>query len=287
MLATVAQPIARAPGSELEFTTLGWSVNAMIVLTGLIMTFVRRVPAGAWLVVLHAGRVVTVRGGGFAIVVPWRHHAVSVPARPEWLEVWVIARTRDSVSVRLHCTAQVVVVDPGAFAGHGATVVQAETEIDSAVRAEVAEHRLASLLRSGGGGFPDLTDRLRARTNAFGVELTERVCVNVEALLENGEHERGGGHAMDIAMAGVPGTGTLHYGTTRDGQRFGLLVEREGDLRFFVYRQDSDLPAQTIVLDKDEAAQLADLLHDRSIADRLAALERCWQRMCDETERET
>ncbi|MEU8354744.1 hypothetical protein AB0C27_01920 [Nonomuraea sp. NPDC048882] len=84
---------------------------------------------------------------------------------------------------------------------------------------------------------------------------------------------------MDVTRTTVPGNGPgrdiVHHLVTRAGQRFGLLVESGGRRRFLVYDSaDADEPVQTIVLDQDEADQIADLLHSRSLPDRLADLER-------------
>lgn len=83
---------------------------------------------------------------------------------------------------------------------------------------------------------------------------------------------------MDITRSTIPGVGHSHDCRTRAGQRFGVLVEHSGRRRLLTYgtrhRDDDGAPAEQILLDADEADQLADLLHQRSVADRLAALER-------------
>lgn len=83
---------------------------------------------------------------------------------------------------------------------------------------------------------------------------------------------------MEITRTTIPGVGHSHDCRTRAGQRFGVLVERSGRRRLLTYgtgRPDDDAaPAEQILLDADEADQLADLLHQRSVADRLAELER-------------
>ena len=82
---------------------------------------------------------------------------------------------------------------------------------------------------------------------------------------------------MDITRNTIPGVGHSHDVTTRGGQRFGVLVEHTGRRLLLVHGRgdgaDDGVPDQ-IVLDPDEADQLADLLHQRSVADRLAELER-------------
>jgi TrkA domain protein len=80
---------------------------------------------------------------------------------------------------------------------------------------------------------------------------------------------------VDIIRNTIPGIGHSHDCTTRAGQRFGVLVEHTGRRRLLVHgRGGDDAVPEQIVLDPDEADQLADLLHQRSVADRLAELER-------------
>ena len=82
---------------------------------------------------------------------------------------------------------------------------------------------------------------------------------------------------MDISRNTIPGVGHSHDCITRAGQRFGVFVEHSGRRLLVVHgRGDATdgVPAQQIVLDPDEADQLADLLHQRSVDDRLAELER-------------
>ena len=79
---------------------------------------------------------------------------------------------------------------------------------------------------------------------------------------------------MDITRNTIPGIGHAHDCTTRAGHRFGVLVEHTGRRRLLVHgRVDDEVPEQ-VVLDSDEGDLLADLLHQRSVADRLAELER-------------
>ncbi|MBB4905058.1 hypothetical protein [Actinophytocola algeriensis] len=79
---------------------------------------------------------------------------------------------------------------------------------------------------------------------------------------------------MDITRATVHGAGAVHHLTTRGGQRLGVLVETERRSLFVFGAEDPDAPAQTIALAQDEADLLADLLHSKPTADRLAELER-------------
>lgn len=81
---------------------------------------------------------------------------------------------------------------------------------------------------------------------------------------------------MRIDRTTAPGSGVLHHMVTRDEQRFCLLVGADGTRRLLTYDDgDPDVPAQSIVLDADEADLIADILHSQPIADRLVRLERC------------
>ncbi|XVQ88656.1 hypothetical protein ACQP2K_14935 [Microbispora siamensis] len=81
---------------------------------------------------------------------------------------------------------------------------------------------------------------------------------------------------MDVTRATLPGIATVvHQCVTRDGQRFGVLVEKSGRRRLVVYDPaEPDTLLQAINLDQREADQLADILHSRPVLDRLAHLER-------------
>lgn len=88
---------------------------------------------------------------------------------------------------------------------------------------------------------------------------------------------------MDITQTTVPGAGVLHDCTTRDGQRFRILVDRSGQRQIFVYRQPGAEPMTgetgtgpvvTIVLDEDEADMMAAIVHSRPLPNRIAELER-------------
>lgn len=271
----------------LELTAFGWAVTAGVVLVALVLVVLRRVRPGTWLVLLHAGRVVAIHRRGLALVVPRWHRAVSVAMRAERIEVWVNARTRDAVAVRIGLTAQAVTVDPGAYARHGGPESATDDHIESIVRQQIAELDLAELLPTAAAVFGKLDDLVSAATRAFGIEVTGFEATAVETVLLPGpnhiEPAQGGARGMDIEPAAVPGTGTVHHCDTRGGQQLGLLVEHGGNRRLFVYGStDFDVPAQTIVLEGDEADQLADLLQSRSVADRLAALEHRMQQLADQ-----
>jgi K+/H+ antiporter YhaU regulatory subunit KhtT len=80
---------------------------------------------------------------------------------------------------------------------------------------------------------------------------------------------------MRIDRTTVAGNGVLHHIAPRRGGRFGLLVDADNTRQFFTYEgSDLDVPAQAILLEPDEADQLAEILHSQPIADRLVSLER-------------
>lgn len=80
---------------------------------------------------------------------------------------------------------------------------------------------------------------------------------------------------METIQSTVAGAGALHDCLTRDGQQFRILVARPGRREIFVYDSaEPDRAVATIVLEEDEADQVAELLHSRSITDRIAELER-------------
>lgn len=82
---------------------------------------------------------------------------------------------------------------------------------------------------------------------------------------------------MEITRTTVPGAGTVHHVTTRDGERLGVLVERARRTLLTydpTHPTDPDTPATAISLTPQEADAVANLLHSRPVPDRLADLER-------------
>lgn len=80
---------------------------------------------------------------------------------------------------------------------------------------------------------------------------------------------------MEITHSTVPGSGVLHDCQTRDGQQFRILVARPGRCEIFVYDPaEPDRVMARIVLEEDEADQVAEFLHSQPITDRIAELER-------------
>ena len=80
---------------------------------------------------------------------------------------------------------------------------------------------------------------------------------------------------MRINRTTVPGNGMLHRIVTRDGEQLCLLVDAASNWHLFTYDGcDRDVPVREIVLQPDEADQLAEILHSHPLADRLLSLER-------------
>ena len=85
---------------------------------------------------------------------------------------------------------------------------------------------------------------------------------------------------MRIDRTTVAGNGVLHHIVPRRGGRLGLLVDADNTRHLFTYDAgtydggDRDVPAQAILLEPDEADQVAEILHSQPITDRLLALER-------------
>ncbi|MEV0197200.1 hypothetical protein [Nonomuraea sp. NPDC050691] len=80
---------------------------------------------------------------------------------------------------------------------------------------------------------------------------------------------------MDVTHTTVPGVGTVHHCDTRQGDHLAVIVSGAGRRSLLFYdRADPDTPAHTVELEQREADQLAELLHSRPLADRLASVER-------------
>lgn len=95
---------------------------------------------------------------------------------------------------------------------------------------------------------------------------------------------------MEITRSTVSGVGVMHDCFTRSGAHFRVLEEQSGSRKLYVYGtletpsvSNTDSPFVTIDLDEDEADQLANLLHSRSIPDRVAELERQLEDLKGET----
>lgn len=69
---------------------------------------------------------------------------------------------------------------------------------------------------------------------------------------------------MRIERTAAPGNGAaLHHIVARFGGRFRVWIDPDGNRCLSIY-DDLGLDTPTVVLQPDEANQLADLLHDRS-----------------------
>jgi TrkA domain protein len=80
---------------------------------------------------------------------------------------------------------------------------------------------------------------------------------------------------MQTNQTTVPGGGVLHRILTRDGASLCLLVDTARNRHLLTYvGSEHDEPIRAIVLEPDEADQVADILRRRLIADRLLSLKR-------------
>jgi TrkA domain protein len=81
---------------------------------------------------------------------------------------------------------------------------------------------------------------------------------------------------MQIYRMSVPGNDVVvHQMTTRRGGRLCLVEGPAGDWHLCAYDgSDLDAPRLELVLESDEADQIAEVLHSRPLKDRLLSLER-------------
>lgn len=80
---------------------------------------------------------------------------------------------------------------------------------------------------------------------------------------------------MQINRTTVPGSGVLHDFVTRDGERFGVLIDADDNRHLLTYGgSDLDVPTRAVVLEPDEADRVAEILQDQPVADWLIRLER-------------
>lgn len=79
---------------------------------------------------------------------------------------------------------------------------------------------------------------------------------------------------MNITHTPVPGGGVIHHFDTHRGDHLAVIISPTGQRSLVVYdRQVPDTPIATVEFDQQEADQVADLLHSRPLAERLAAVE--------------
>ena len=78
---------------------------------------------------------------------------------------------------------------------------------------------------------------------------------------------------MQVSHSTVPGTGTIHHFLANSGGRLAVIVG-PGTRRGLLVYDSGDEPAYSVELEADEADKVAETLHSRPLADRVAALER-------------
>lgn len=267
----------------------------------------RIVSHGQRLVLLRSGHVVAVKGPGLVLFLPGVQHAVRVRLQPVRLDLfWVQAGSSDGVQVTVNASLLLSVEDPAAYTrlpeGPEDTLrAIAEAEL----RRYIAESDLVTLSRATEDDHQRLAEEMTAQTRQWGVgmdflELTNMHIQLDPSLVRWAENQpraaaveayitstdptgpMGGKATMDVTRTTVPGTGTVHHYVTRGGQQFGVLLDRTDRHRLLVYGSaDFDVPAQTIVLEQDEADQLAELLHSKPIVDRVADLERRFSELAE------
>lgn len=289
---------------------LGVSMIMILLAVAVIRAVIVFVPRGRRLVVTRRGRETTVKGPGLAAVLPGVDNAVMTPHEPDYLDIlWLAATTADGVTVSVNGLALASVRDPIGYARHHTSPISATvTEAEEAIRRFVSRHDLIELAGPSDDDLRELSAEITERTGAWGVEVAlvefSRIEIRLkEDLLEwadgfairraaalAAQHDGSGTATRPVAASQtvtpqtvtpqtmtsqtVPGTGTLHHRLTRGGQRLAVLAQG-AERTLFVYGSGAeDTPLRTIVLARDEADDLAELLHSSSVPDRLALVER-------------
>ncbi|MBN6038305.1 SPFH domain-containing protein [Amycolatopsis sp. 195334CR] len=228
--------------------TAGWVAGAGLLVVAAGLAVFRLVPAGHCLVVRKLGHPVVVRGPGIAFLLPGLHRGVRVSLATTRLDLlWVTAVTADGVPVTVSAGAQVAVRDPEAYVLTGTDEAAAGTETvaEEEIRDHVGRRTLTELARlTGEDRVCALGPVISSRTRAWGIEVA----------------------AVEFTRAEVPlGADFLRW-SARRAQDFGIVLDRQ--------RRRLLVRGRAIELDGDEAEQIAELLHGRPVADRVAALER-------------
>ncbi|GGP09354.1 hypothetical protein GCM10012278_44710 [Nonomuraea glycinis] len=284
---------------------LGVSMIMILLAAAVIRAVIVFVPRGRRLVVTRRGRETTVKGPGLTAVLPGVDNAVMTPHEPDYLDIlWLAATTADGVTVSVNGLALASVRDPVGYARHHTSPISATvTEAEEAIRRFVSRHDLIELAGLTDDDLRELSAEITERTGAWGVEVAlvefSRIEIRLkEDLLEwadgfairraaalAAQHDGSGTATLPVAASQtvppqtmtsqtVPGTGTLHHRLTLGGQRLAVLAQG-AERTLFVYGSGvEDTPLRTIVLARDEADDLAELLHSSSVPDRLAVVER-------------
>lgn len=274
---------------------LAFAAAALLVAIVLAVHVVRAVPRHRRLVVAGRSRN-RVLGPGLVAVWPPAARTLDVPVLPRELPVTELAAvTADGLPVTVDATVTARVVDAALFAGPagtpaGSAWAAVDDAVEAAVLRHVAEHDLAALAGATPTALPATAavELAEQRGIELGqVELRD-VTVAVDEQLarwaanprprpaedDDGEDV----NDVEIHSTTVPGRGVLHVCRTRRGGRIGVLVERSGTRTLLSYGSeaglDPDRAALEVLLDADEADQLADLLQSRPLPERLEALER-------------
>ncbi|GIH90381.1 SPFH domain-containing protein [Planobispora siamensis] len=287
-----------------------WVVAGTLVLAGIaaVAVFTVRVLASdERLVLSRRGRPARVGGPGVVFTLPVLERGVRVSLRPICLDLlWLEAETRDGVAVTVSGAVLASVRDPIRYGAAGDSVQPALIAlVEAEVRRYVAGCELAELAAPPGDRRRNLPSVITAGTRKWGVEVTgvdvHRIEVPLSAGLihwaeaftasprQNGpaapprhdgstaaaSRSRERRNTMEINRTTVPGIGALHHFTTRSGHRFSVLADDTADqLCLMVYGSvDPDTPVQSIVMERDEAGQVAEVLQVRPLADRIADLE--------------
>ncbi|MFF5986649.1 SPFH domain-containing protein [Prauserella flavalba] len=277
---------ATAQTSITEGTSGGWVLGAVLVTLGLCLSLLRVVGEGQRMVLLRFGKVVAVRGPGLVLVLPVLRRGVRVPLGATRVDLlWIDAVTADGVPVTVNGSLLATVTDPATYIAAPRSPGAIEAVAADQVRAFVRRRELAALAGPSRDALDAVTGRIGDRVRGWGVEVDGLELSRVEVRLGDeligwaarrpGPERNGGKSTVDATSNRFHGIGTLHQIVTHGGQRLGLLVDEDGRSHVAVYApEDPDVPAQTIVLEPGEADRLADLLHTRSVSDRLADLER-------------
>ncbi|MBK1786654.1 SPFH domain-containing protein [Prauserella cavernicola] len=280
------QPPASAQTSITESTTGGWVFGAALAALGLGLSMLRVVGQNQRMVLLRFGKVVAVRGPGLVLVIPGLRRGVRIPLGPARLDLlWIDAVTADGVPVALNGSVVATVTDPAAQLEAPRSPGAIEAVAADQVRTYVRRRTLAELAGPSRDELAAIAQNVDRRVRGWGVQVSElelaRVEVRLGAELIRWASQRpctdrnGGNSTVDATSDRFHGIGTLHQLLTRGSQRLGVRVDEDGRSHVAVYGPDDpDVPAQTIVLDPDEADRLADMLHTRSVSDRLVELER-------------
>ncbi|MCG5213457.1 SPFH domain-containing protein [Streptosporangium sp. KLBMP 9127] len=167
--------------------SVGWILLAALPVVAIIVRSLRVVGEDERLVVRRLGRLAGVRGPGLVVVWPGLERDVRVSLRLVFLDLYVEAITRDSVTVRIKATAVAAVADPVRYAMTSDEPLTTTTiAAEGALRQQIAHLDLADLPALDSRSRTQTATRISDATGRWGVQVTLLDITDIQIPLKGG-----------------------------------------------------------------------------------------------------